>query len=106
MIEDTAGIVEETAAAAGETVQITKDTVGQIPKVAPNTTKSIKKGARIAKKKSKAAAGKVENITKREVAKANAWLRKFKRTGLVKSQQAQKKSKVKVKKSVTKKKEI
>ena len=47
--------------------------------VAPNTTKSIKKGARIAKKKSKVGAGKVENITKREVAKANARLRKFKK---------------------------
>ncbi|MFZ0329364.1 MAG: hypothetical protein WBP64_01075 [Nitrososphaeraceae archaeon] len=48
----------------------------------------------------------MENITKREVAKANARLRKLKRTGLAKSQQSKKKSKVKVKKSVTKKKGI
>jgi hypothetical protein len=46
--------MEETAKTVGETLQVTKDTARQVPKAAPETTKTVRKGAIHASKAAKA----------------------------------------------------
>ena len=46
--------MEETAKTVGETIQVTKDSARQVPKSAPMTTKTVRKGAVKARKVAKA----------------------------------------------------
>jgi hypothetical protein len=67
--EGTASAMEETVKTVGETLQVTKDTARQVPKAAPKTTKTVRKGAVQATNRLKGAVrtkGKAKEIKKKE----------------------------------------
>jgi hypothetical protein len=71
MTEDNARFVKESGPIADGTVEIDKKSARQIHKSDSTNNKTMKKGKRTAKKKSRTTVSQAKNITKDEVAKTD-----------------------------------
>jgi hypothetical protein len=75
----TASAVEETVKAATETVKAAKDTARQVPKAAPETTRTVRKGVMNASKAAKATFRQAGNRLRKVAIKKTIKAKKIKR---------------------------
>jgi hypothetical protein len=71
--------VEETAKTVGETIQVTKDTARQVPKAAPKTTKTVRKGAVEVSRAAKATIYQASNRLRKGAVKTKIKAKKIKK---------------------------